>query len=191
MRYGFPMNFLGQPDCLQYDRNAHPSAIEFPSHVDEYIQVESEMKAIHGPYVEPPFGQATHISLFITREKNNSANRRVIVDLSWPVQASVNDFTPKTEYLGTVFRIQLPTVDDFVERLIEIGQGAKMFKIDLSRAFRQMKVDPRDYPNLCLSWQNQYYIDSSVAFGHRIGGMGCIRWTDSFRYLHSKSDFIC
>ena len=28
-----------------------------------------------------------------------------------------------------------------------------MLKIDLSRAFRQLKVDPEDYPLLCLEWQ--------------------------------------
>ena len=42
-----------------------------------------------------------------------------------------------------------------------------MHKIDLSRAFRQLKVDPFDYPLLCSEWQGLYYVDGSYAFGHR------------------------
>ena len=64
-----------------------------------------------------------------------------------------------------------------------------MLKIDLSRAFRQLKVDPADYPLLCLQWEDGYYADSAYAFGHRTGSMGCSRLTDLLRYTHAKSGF--
>ena len=64
-----------------------------------------------------------------------------------------------------------------------------MLKIDLSRAFRQLKVDPADYPLLCLKWKNSYYLDRTYAFGHRMGSMGCSRLSDFIRYLHSQNGF--
>ena len=64
-----------------------------------------------------------------------------------------------------------------------------MHKINLSRAFRQLKVDPADYPLLCLLWQGEYYVDGSYAFGHRTGAMGCSRLTDLLRYVHAKQGY--
>ena len=64
-----------------------------------------------------------------------------------------------------------------------------MHKIDLSRAFRQLKVDPLDYPLLCLEWQGHFYVDKSYAFGHRTGAMGCSRLSDFLRYVHEKAGF--
>ena len=157
LRYGFPINFWGDTECLMSDRAAHPSALEYPTHVEQYLNEECNMVAIYGPVTGPPFGKSTHTSTFITRSKAGSHKRCVIIDLSWPLGASVNHFSPETEYLGTFYKLKLPTVDDFVERLVHLGKGCMMYKIDLARAFRQLPVDPCDYPLLCLQWENQYY----------------------------------
>ena len=113
----------------------------------------------------------------------------MIIDLSWPENISVNCFTSGIEYVGTAYKLHYPSIDSFTERLIQLGKGALIHKIDLSRAFRQLKVDPCDYPLLCLEWQNQYYVDASYAFGHRTGSMGCSRLSDFLRYLHEKQGF--
>ena len=49
----------------------------------------------------------------------------------------MNCFTPSATYLETAFRLEFTTVDNFVDRLIELGPGACMYKVDLARAFRQ------------------------------------------------------
>ena len=173
LRYGFPMDFQGDIEDLRNERDCHISARDYPDHVTTYIADEIKHGAIVGPYKNKPFGSITHISPFITRDKPDSSKRRVIIDLSWPHNGSVNCFTPGNQYLGTAFKLLYPTVDNFVERLRILGRGCHMTKIDLSRAFRQLKVDPRDYPLLCLHWQNAYYLDTAYAFGHRTGAMGC------------------
>ena len=86
LRYGFPINFLGDRKLLKSDRVAHPSALEYPEHVDNYLQDECNMKAIVGPLSEAPFGAKTHTSPFITRSKPGTEKRRVIVNLSWPLE---------------------------------------------------------------------------------------------------------
>ena len=107
MRYGFPIGFVGDRKLLTNDRVAHPSALEYPEHVDYYLQDECNMKAIFGPMSEAPFANQTHTSPFITRAKLGSDKRRVIIDLSWPIGASVNDFTPETSYMGNFYKLKI------------------------------------------------------------------------------------
>ena len=65
--------------------------------------------------------------------------------------------------MGTAFKLHYPSIDWFTQRLTELGKGSLVHKIDLSRAFRQLKVDPLDYPLLCLEWQGLYYVDGSYS----------------------------
>ena len=183
------LDFKGTHEDLISCSDSHPSALQFPDHVTAYLQDEIQHQAIFGPFKNKPFGEITHISPFITRNKQDSDKRRVIIDLSWPIGASVNCRTDSNEYMGTAFKLCYPSVDTFTDRLRQLGRGALMHKIDLSRAFRQLKVDPADYPLLCLLWQDEYYVDGSYAFGHRTGAMGCSRLTDFLRYLHAKQGY--
>ena len=45
-----------------------------------------------------------------------------------------------------------------------------MFKVDISWAFHQLKVDPGDIDLLGLK-QDAYFIDQSVPFGYRHGSI--------------------
>ena len=189
LRFGFPMDFQGDLSRLRNEGYCHSSAKQHPADVLTYLSDEIQHGAIHGPFKVEPFGELTHVSPFITRHKPDSNKRRVIVDLSWPQNASVNDFTSSREYLGTAFKLAYPSVDTFVDRLRELGRGCHMMKVDLSRAFRQLKVDPGDYPLLCLQWDDNYFIDTAYAFGHKTGSMGCSRLSDLIRHVHSKQGF--
>ena len=102
----------------------------------------------------------------MTRDKPDSATRRTIVDLSWPKGQSVNAGVQKDKYLGSKFIVNYPSVDDIVKRLIELGPGSLLCKVDISRAFCQLKVDPGDINLLGLKLDS-YYIDQSVPFGYR------------------------
>ena len=62
-----------------------------------------------------------------------------------------------------------------------------MHKIDLSRAFRQLKVDPYDFPVLCLEWQGKFYVVGPYAFGHHTGSMVCSRLSDFFNTGQQRS----
>ena len=84
------------------------------------------------------------VSPFMTREKQDSEVKQTIVDLSWPKGQSVNIGVSKDVYLGSELILNYPSVDDIVHRLTELGPGSLLFKIDISRAFHHLKVDPRD-----------------------------------------------
>ena len=57
----------------------------------------------------------------MTREKQNSDNRRTIVDLSWPLGQSVNAGVKKNSYLGTYFDLKYPSIDHIVKKLKLLG----------------------------------------------------------------------
>ena len=75
------------------------------------------------------------------------------MDLSWPQGASVNAGINKLFYLNSDFDLTFPTEDDITAELKCLGCGALLYKVDVSRAFRQVKVDPGDYDLLGLQWK--------------------------------------
>ena len=191
LKFGFPLDFPHeQGQNLTSAKDNHTSAIQYPEHVETYIKTEQDHKAIFGPFETPPYGDNTHVSPFMSRDKPDSENRRIIIDLSWPLEASVNHFTKANMYLSTVYKLQYPTVDNITETLLRLGPEAVIYKIDLSRAFRQLRIDPYDYNLLALKWGSHYFADTFCPFGHRSGSMMYSRLSNFFRYIMFKQNYI-
>ena len=85
------------------------------------------------------------------------------MDLSWPQGVSV-----KFSYLNSAFALTFPAVGGITSELKCLGCGALLYKIDVSRVFCHVKVDPGDYDLLGLYWEG-YYVDSCVPFETRHG----------------------
>ena len=166
IEFGFPLDF--NRNCvLNHEEGNHSSATEFPSDIDAYLQEECSFNAILGPFESNPIPGA-HTFPFMTRHKPNSERRRVIIDLSWPLGASVNAGIDKQTYLGSEFELTFPSVDDITNELKRLGRGARLYKVDVSHAFRHVKVDPGDYDLLRLHWRGAY-VDTCLPFGTRHG----------------------
>jgi hypothetical protein len=71
--------------------------------------------------------------------------------------------------MGEPYKLQLPTVDDFAHILATYGRNTYMWGLDLRRAYRQIRLDPLDWPLICITWDNLFYSNISVAFGIRHG----------------------
>ena len=80
-----------------------------------------------GPFEESPIPDC-HFSPFMTWEKANVTHRRVIIDLSWPKDASVNLGIDKNSYIATDFALTFPTVDNIMDALKEAGTGTHLLK---------------------------------------------------------------
>ena len=187
LKFGFPLDFPKNEECnLKSTEESHSSAIQYREHVDMYLSDEIGHQAIAGPYDQPPYGDATHISPFMS----DSEKRRVIIHLSWPVGASINHFTRPNIYLNTAYKLQYPIVDDITAYLRELGPKALIYKIDLSRAFRLLPIDPSDYNLLCLKWGNRCYSDKFCPFGQRFGSLSCSRLSDFFRYVMYQNNHV-
>ena len=92
----------------------------------------------------------------MTREKPNSTDRRVIINLSFPHGTSVNSGETKDKYLGTPFMLKFPTIDTVTDQIKALGRGCMIYKVNISHAFRHNKLDPMDYDLLGLRHDHHY-----------------------------------
>ena len=83
-------------------------------------------------------------------------------------RGSVNVGIDKDTYLGSQFDLHFPSVDDITHELTRVGKGALLYKVNVSRAFRYIKIDPCDYDLLGVSW-NGIYLDTFSHSVHVIG----------------------
>ena len=108
--------------------------------------------------------------------------------MSWPSGASVNAGIGKDSYLDSKFCLTFPTVDDITTELKKLGRGALLYKVDVSSAFRHVKVDPGDYDLLGLEWQG-HYVDTCVPFGTRHESQIFQRLSDGVRYVMRRKGY--
>ena len=111
------------------------------------------------------------------------------MDLSWPKGASINNGVAKDIYLGTPYELNYPSVDCITNSLQNLGPSAQIYKTDISRGFRQIKIDPGDIDLLGIKFQDKYFIDRSVAFRFRHGSLIFQRCTDTIRYIMAQHGF--
>ena len=156
----------------------HPSALAYPEDIKAYLEEELSHKAIMGPFSKPPL-QNLHVSPFLTRDKPNSDHRRVIMALSYPKGNSVNAGVDSATYLGTKFLLTLPSIDLITQKVKNLGKGCLIYKIDISRAFRHLTIDPYDSNLLGLQVNGQYFYDLNLPFGYRHGSSFFQRISDA------------
>ena len=96
----------------------HQSAFAHSDDVNHYLQTELSYGTIAGPFQYNPLHEDVVTSPLQTVPRRGSTKRRVVMDLSFPCSASVNDGISKTHYLDTAFQLRLPGTDrlpDFIQ----------------------------------------------------------------------------
>ena len=94
--------------------------------------------------------------------KSDLGKWRLIVDLSSPSGDSVNDGIDKS-----LCSLSYMSVDEVVDRVMEMGKGALMAKFDLKSAYRNIPVHPEDRWLLGMMWDGQLFVDVALPFGLR------------------------
>ena len=164
--YGFPMGYAGPvSDTVGVDN--HPSATKFPVHVSEFIDKEKGLDGVIGPYDHPPFAPWCHVSPLMTREKGDPDKRRIITDMTFPLESSINAYIVKNGVYGCQNEHSLPTVDALARDIAEVGPGVFLATVDISRAYKNFMSDPLDWPLLCFKWDDNFFCDLSMPFGAR------------------------
>ena len=87
---------------------------------------------------------------------------------------SINSCIPAGRLDRASFKLRLPNPWDLAES-IQCGRGALLYKADLSRAYRQLRSCPRDWPLLMIKWKYEVFVDVAVPFGLRRGASACQR----------------
>ena len=91
------------------------------------------------------------------------------------------------------FDLKFPSIDHIVEAVLRVDSDPLLFKIDVARAFRNLRIDPRDAVKLGIKWNNAYYVDASAAFGWTHGSAAFQRTSDAISYIMAIKGFpiIC
>lgn len=138
------------------------SANENPEVIADYLREESQRGVLLGPFGrhEAP---DIHLSRFGVIPKANKPGKwRLIVDLSHPEGKSVNDgISPD------LCSLHYLKVDEVARRLLKLGPGALMAKLDIRSAYRMVPVHPDDRWLLGMQWQGLIYVDAALPFGLR------------------------
>ena len=108
LEFGFPLCFQGErsnvlknvtkKDVWKFKN--HKGAEEFPNDILLYIKKEFDNDAIIGPFKENPIDSGIKISPLNSVPKKDTSERRVILDLGYPRDFSVNNSISKNEYMG-------------------------------------------------------------------------------------------
>lgn len=129
--------------------------------------METENRALLGPFSSQPFMPWTNISPIMTRPKADSAKRRIIVDLSFPEGDNVNAYVHKNRLFGVFHEHRLPTVLDTIQVVERMDYQVKLAMLDVERAYRNIPVCPLDLPLLGIKVGNSFFIDAAMPFGAR------------------------
>ena len=163
LKFGFPLSLTNYESLNNTDVVNHFSALQHPKAVSDYLHKEVDLGAILGTFDDIPYHEF-HCSPLLTRPKDLD-KRRVILNLSYPQTNSVNDKVTRNLFDGQQFLLKFPTVDHVIGQIKAIEGRVLLAKIDIARAFRNLRVDPADAFKFGVKWQNKYYLDVSAAFG--------------------------
>ena len=156
---------------IGYDYSSHTptsstrnllSTLQHPAEVEKYLQRELGDGNI-SEVTQPTGMLGLHVSPIGLIPKRHSANKwRLIVDLSSPKGSSVNDGIDKE-----LCSLSYISVSSVAKRVLALGKGTRMAKMDVKSAYRLIPVHPADRPLLGMCWRDRLFLDNSLPFGLR------------------------
>ena len=163
------------------------SALLHAAAVSRAIQLEVERGHVCGPFTQPPLA-SFHVNPLSARLKPDGS-ARLILDLSQPRGASVNDGIDPAE-----FSCSYTSVDEAIALVfMNGGRGALLAKADIKHAFRLIPVSPEQWHLLGFQWNKVFYFDTRLSFGSRSSPRifndfaACLAWI--FR-THSNNPLV-
>ena len=187
LRVGYSINYTKTAMPSGSMGRNHKGATDFKYFVDDWLSMEIKLGRIRGPFASPPLKD------FITSPLNSVAksdpgDRRVIVDLSWPVGRGVNAGIDIDLISGESMKLEFPAVDDIIALIRMHGKGALLYKRDLRSAYRQFPVKQSDHHFLGYYWNGNYYYDTVLLMGQRSAAWACQRSTRAVAFIHRHQD---
>ncbi len=137
------------------------SSQEQPEVVDEYLAEECGKGRVLGPLNQEHLPHI-HTNRFGVIPKGTTGRWRLIVDMSFPEGASVNDGI--SENLSSLTYVG---VQDAVRGIARMGRGTVMAKVDVKSAYRNVPVHPDDRQLMGMWWRDALFVDTVLPFGLR------------------------
>jgi len=181
LEQGFRVGFRYTSNLIPNKRNML-SAVQHPQVVRDYLKEElAQNRVVQFP--KPAAKQlGVHCSPIGVIPKKHKPNKwRLIVDLSSPNGASVNDGIDKE-----ICSLSYTSVDAVVEKILELGRGALLAKLDIKQAYRMIPVHPQDTLLLGMEWEGFIYIDKALPFGLRSAPLLFTAVADALQWVMQK-----
>ena len=161
IRNGFRVGFQAHQRLHSASKNK-VSALANPQVIDAYLDNEVRLGRVAGPYPSPPMPNLQVSSFGVIPKRGQPGKWRLIVDLSSPRGRSVNDGIDPEE-----FTLQYVRVDQIIQMVSRLGNGAFMAKFDVEAAYRNIAIHPSDRYLLGMKWGGNYFVDLALPFGLR------------------------
>ena len=136
----------------------------------------------------PSLGDKVHFSPIGAIPKRNQPGKwRLIIDLSSPAGASVNDgMSPGLSSVSYV------SVDHLSSLVMSVGKGAFLVKADIKEAYRMLPIHPHGQLLLGMQWEGVTYTDMALPFGLRSAPKIFSAVADALQWiLVQKESTIC
>ena len=137
-----------------------------------------------GPFPTPPWYNL-HCSPLGSRPKKDGS-RRLILDLSQPMGASINEGISKDD-----FNVQYTHFDSATDLVFKKGKNCLMSKLDIKHAFRILPVLPCQWILLGICWLGQFFVDTRLPFGLRSSPGIFNRFADAVCWIIQNVYKIC
>ena len=155
---GFRIGLRAHHHCRSSMGNS-PSAREQAQVVETYLAGQLAQGHLAGPYA-PAECRGIITSSLAVIPKKTPGKWRVIIDLSRPQGASVNEAI-RREFTHLAYS----SVEDAALIIHDLGPHALLAKVDIKNAYRIVPVHPSDQPFLGIQWKDQVYVDCQLPFG--------------------------
>lgn len=158
IRRGFRVGCCASVAVLRSATRNMPAADLHPTVIENYLSDElSSNRLVKAP------SALVHVSKFgVIPKKYQPGKWRLIVDLSSPDGASVNDFIDPE-----LCSLSYASVEDAAAFVFKAGRGAMLAKLDIKAAYRNVPVHPGDRHLLGMQWHGRTFVDTCLPFGLR------------------------
>ena len=75
-------------------------------------------------------------------------------------------------------------------RLLQLGKGAFLYKTDLARGYRQLRVDPNDWPLLGIQHNGEFFLDICLPFGLSTSALFMQRTSEAISWMHGQAGYV-
>jgi hypothetical protein len=139
-------------------------AIDNPQVVSDYIAEELAANRLIELTPEEADNFGIHCSpISIIPKKNKPGQWRLIVDLSSP-KMRVSTTASRRSYICS---LSYTSVDAVAEKILALGKGTLIAKMDIKQAYRMVPVNPADRWLLGMRWDGKVLVDKALPFGLR------------------------
>lgn len=153
---GFRLHYQGprtKTDCINLK-----SVVENPVEAYKHIKQEIIAGRVVGPFDAIPIYNLRVSPIGLVPKKDGSW--RMIHHLSYPKGNSVNDFIDPQ-----LCTVQYSSIDSVMDMIANMSPGVLLGKMDISNAFRLIRIHPSDFELLGFKLLGKYFVDKALPMG--------------------------